>query len=871
MKSVKVIIAAFYGLLVVNQTTLQAQQKKYLTRENYKEWSDFGASDLSADGKWVYYNILHQEADTLFLVDKTKSKTHSFTGAYNASFSPNSKWFGFIRKDSLHLVNLATGKHHLLGVEVLEYSFSFNGSYAIAIEQTNETKSLKILDLKTLKAKSITNVIEYKFSPDNTKIAIHAKLAGLNKVSVYTLNAIISEKVIVTDSDSKFKELQWDDSSIKLAFFKEMREPDLSYKNHIVYWCNTEAENFILKELHPKTNATFPKNSYIPISKLYVSAKSNQVFFDYKQIANENATSKNKEAVQIWLSEDQTIPPADKNEEDNNATTWISWETNEQKVNTVEEEEHKNAVLSGNDDNVLLYNFKELTPFYKYGGEYITIYIKNLKTGVKTLLSSKQTRIENQVVVSPAGKYVAYFKDNNWWTYNIKLQEHKCITIGMPSAVHRLDYDRPNLIPPYGSPGWTKNDENMIMYDQFDIWLMKPDGTSRKRITNGKPTGTTYRVHENRSKPAPRYTFFGFQTQVIDFNKMVLLKTQSSTTLGEGVATYHNGIIKQLFKKESRVHVIAKTKSESEFLFLESNFTLPPRLFSVNSHGIETEIKQSNPQQKEFYWGNSKLITYKNKDGKKLSGALFYPAKYDATKKYPMLVCIYEKKAQEVLEYNNPSSYSDHGFNNTNYTSEGYFVLYPDIAFGINTTGDDATDCVKATVEEAVKTATINKNAIALIGHSFGGFETAYIMGHSNIFKTAIIGAPMIDLVSAYLTTDGHGMSNMWRFEFDQFRMLATFDNEIFDINSPLKSAKNINAPVLIWTGTDDKQLDWKHSMKLQSALWRLGKKSTLLVYPNEGHIITKKNNQFDLMLKCKEWLDFYLKDQPKQDWMGKQ
>jgi hypothetical protein len=349
---------------------------------------------------------------------------------------------------------------------------------------------------------------------------------------------------------------------------------------------------------------------------------------------------------------------------------------------------------------VLLYSFNELTPFYKYGGEYIAIYIKNLKTGVKTLLSSKQTRIENQVVVSPAGKYVAYFKDNNWWTYNIELQEHKCITIGMPLAVHRLDYDRPNLIPPYGSPGWTEKDENMIIYDQFDIWLLKPDGTSRKRITNGKPTGTMYRVHENRLKPSPRYSFFGFQTQKIDFNKMVLLKTQSSTTLGEGVATYHNGIIKHLFKKESKVHLIAKTKNESDYLFLESNFTLPPRLFSVNAKGKETEIKQSNPQQKEFYWGNSKRISYKNKDGKKLKGALFYPANYDGSKKYPMVVCIYEKKSQEVLDYNNPSSYSDHGFNNTNYTSEGYFVLHPDIAYGINTTGDDATDCVKAAVEE---------------------------------------------------------------------------------------------------------------------------------------------------------------------------
>ncbi|CAM3578430.1 S9 family peptidase [Flavobacterium psychrophilum] len=576
-------------------------------------------------------------------------------------------------------------------------------------------------------------------------------------------------------------------------------------------------------------------------------------------------------AVQIWLSEDLTIPPTDKKEEVINAATWISWNTDEQKLVTVEEEEHKNAVLTGNDDNVLLYSFTELTPFYKYGGEYIAIYIKNLKTGTKTLLSPKQTRIENQVMVSPGGKYVVYFKDKNWWIYNIELQQHKCITLGMPLPIHRLDYDRPNLIPPYGSPGWTKNDENIIIYDQFDIWLIKPDGTSRKRITNGKPTGTTYRVHENRLKQSPRYTFFGFQTQVFDFNKMVMLTTENSTTLGEGFVTYHDGNLKQLFKKESKVHFIATSKNQKEHLFLESNFELPPRLFNLSSEGKETEIKQSNPQQKDFFWGKSTLINYKNKEGKNLRGALFYPANYDVSKKYPMVVCIYEKKAQEVLDYNSPSIYSDHGFNNTNYTTEGYFVLYPNIAYGINTTGDDALQCVNAAVDEALITASIDCNALALIGHSFGGFEAVYIMGHTTIFKTAIIGAPMIDLVSAYLTTDGHGMSNMWRFEFDQFRMLATFDSDVFENNTPLKNVKNITAPLLLWTGTDDKQLDWKHSMKLQSALWRLGKKSTMLVYPNEDHVIANKPNQFDLTLKCKEWLEFYLKDQPKQEWMGKQ
>jgi dipeptidyl aminopeptidase/acylaminoacyl peptidase len=871
MKSFKLILLAFYAILFLNQTTSQAQPKRYLTSEDYKLWSEFSASNISADGNWVYCSLSYKATDTLFLLNKKNNIKQSFTKSYNASFSPNSKWFGFIKKDSLYLLNLDTAKKLLVSTAVKEYEYANESNYLIAKVQTNETKSLQIIDLKTFKTQIISDVIEYAFSPDKTKIAIVTKQEETNKVSLYSINSFKVEKVIASDMELEFKGLQWDDSSKKLAFFKEIKDASLPYVNHKIYGCSNLDAKLNTQELDPYTNPTFPQNSYIPISRLYVSAKTNQVFFDYKQIPNPKEESKNKEAVQIWLSEDLTIPPIDKKEQANNATTWTSWDTSQQLVVSVEDDEHKNAVLTGNDDNVLLYSFTELTPFYKYGGEYIAIYIKNLKKGTKTLLSSKQTRIENQVIVSPSGKYVNYFKDKNWWVYDIELQQHKCITIGMPNPLHRLDYDRPDLIPPYGSPGWTENDNNIIIYDQFDIWVMKPDGTGRKRLTNGRPTGTIFRLNPEESKQLPRDSFHGFQTQVFDFNKKVLLTTQNSATLANGYAIYSNGSGKQLFKKESVVHLIATSKNEKDYLFQESNFELAPRLFTVNSDGKETEIKQSNTHQKVFFWGKSSLINYKIKENKDLKGALFYPANYDSNKKYPMLVVIYEKKSQEVFDYSVPSAYSDHGFNNTNYTTEGYFVLYPDIAYGINTTGDDALVCVMAAVDEALKNASIDKNAMALIGHSFGGYETAYIMGHTNIFKTAIIGAPMIDLVSAYLTLDGHGTSNMWRFEFDQFRMLTTYDSAVFEINSPLKSAKNITAPLLLWTGTADKQLDWKHSMKLQSALWRMGKKSTMLVYPNEEHVLTQKNNQLDLTVKCKDWLDFYLKNQPKKEWMGKQ
>lgn len=80
--------------------------------------------------------------------------------------------------------------------------------------------------------------------------------------------------------------------------------------------------------------------------------------------------------------------------------------------------------------------------------------------------------------------------------------------------------------------------------------------------------------------------------------------------------------------------------------------------------------------------------------------------------------------------------------------------------------------------------------------------------------------------------------------------------------------AKDINTPLLLFAGTEDTQVDWTQSRELQVALWRLGKKSTLLVYPGEGHGLNKESNQLDITMRVKTWFDYYLKGGKPADWI---
>jgi len=208
-------------------------------------------------------------------------------------------------------------------------------------------------------------------------------------------------------------------------------------------------------------------------------------------------------------------------------------------------------------------------------------------------------------------------------------------------------------------------------------------------------------------------------------------------------------------------------------------------------------------------------------------------------------------------------------FNITNFTAEGYFVLLPDIAYTLNKPGNSALKCVLSAIDQVVKICSIDEANMGLIGHSFGGFETAYIISQTDRFKTAVAGGGVTDLLSFYLEVDSSNLSNMERFESEQFRNKIPFTEKDFLIESPLMNVRTINTPVLLWTGANDKSVNPSHSMKMNAALWRLKKKSTLLIYPNEGHVLINPLNQRDITFKTMSWFDNYLKDLPKKDWMN--
>src|SRR5690606_18072510 len=137
-----------------------------------------------------------------------------------------------------------------------------------------------------------------------------------------------------------------------------------------------------------------------------------------------------------------------------------------------------------------------------------------------------------------------------------------------------------------------------------------------------------------------------------------------------------------------------------------------------------------------------------------------------------------------------------------NLTSQGYFVLMPDIIYGKGNPGMDATDCVVAATNHVIGMGMVKRDRIALMGHSFGGYETNFIITQTSLFRTAISGASIFDLPSWYLSISRNsGDPEIWRFESQQWRMGKSLyaDREGYERNSPSSWVENVNTPLLLW------------------------------------------------------------------------
>ncbi|MBK6666543.1 MAG: S9 family peptidase [Saprospiraceae bacterium] len=316
---------------------------------------------------------------------------------------------------------------------------------------------------------------------------------------------------------------------------------------------------------------------------------------------------------------------------------------------------------------------------------------------------------------------------------------------------------------------------------------------------------------------------------------------------------------------------VKKPRKNSKYLFTSENFNTFPDLLLANADFSDIKkITNANPQQAEYGWGKAQLMAWTNYDNQKNEGMVFYPPQFDPEKKYPLIVNFYERSSDELHRHRAPEAHRS-SINYTYYTNLGYIIFNPDIKYKTGQPGDDCYNAVESGVDALVKTGYIDETRIALQGHSWGGYQVAYLLTKSERYRCAESGAPVVNMVSAYGGIRWEsGMSRMFQYEKTQSRLGATLweNPERFHHNSPIYNMPKVTTPVLILHNDEDGAVPWYQGIEYFMALRRLGKPAWLLNYNSEPHWPVKWQNRLDFNIRMEQFFNHYLMDGPLPLWM---
>jgi dipeptidyl aminopeptidase/acylaminoacyl peptidase len=907
------------GLLFGTITT-SFSQKKVLDHKDFEIWNAIKNQKISSDGNTIMYSIEKGEKDSHLKIKNNKSQlTFEHERGENGTFTNNSKFALFtikpwkdsikelkrkkVKKDKLPKDTLAIytvenkSLSKIANVKSYKTPEKWDGFVAYLLEdikavkkekdstkkdtiKTKDKKSKKskkvgkdngyhlvLRDLNTTKQDTFKFVTEYLFAKEGKRLAFTTTgVDSTVNAGIYVLNLENKQLTAVFEADEKAKyyQLNFSDSGKNLGFVADLDTTKVQVRpNELFYW--TEGKSTAQKMLDANSA---PKGYRVSSDgNVYFSKDETKLYFGLaKPPIVKDTTLLDEEIVnvEVWTYDEPRLYTVQelqvKNDAKESYVTAIHLATN--KLVQLGSIEYPDTRIGdeGNAEFALLSNPEPYLLESQWTGNSARDYaIVNTNTGNITNIL---TKISGRVSLSPKAKYAYGYNsvDSTWFTYNLASKKLTNLTKG------RVFYDELNDSPvnprSYGSAGWTENDASILLYDRFDIWEFNPDNGSSKKLTDGRNLKVSY-----------RYVKLDEEERNLNTSKKWLFYTFNETNKNSGYFEFNpkNNKGKQLVSDAFRFSEPIKAKNTDDVIFTKQDFALyPDIIYSDLSFKKQTKISNANPQQSEYNWGTAELVHWTSLDGEALTGMLIKPENFDSSKKYPMIVNFYEKSSDGIFSHKAPSpgrSTISYSF----YASRGYVIFNPDINYKIGYPGESAYSCVIPGITSLIEKGFVDKDNIGVQGHSWGGYQIAYLVAKTNIFKAAESGAPVVNMISAYGGIRWWtGLSRQFQYEHTQSRIGGTpweYPARYVE-NSPIFNIDKINTPLLIMHNDADGHVPWYQGIEFFVALRRLGKPSWFLNYNEEPHWPLKMQNRRDFNIRMQQFFDYYLKGAPMPVWM---
>jgi dienelactone hydrolase len=966
-----IVAVVLCAALAVPGLSAQQPTKRPITYDAYDGWKSIQGTKVSRDGAWLAYGIALQDGDGELVVRNLKTGAESrHARGRDAVFSADNAFLVFTiapvkadvdkakkdkkkpeeqPKSGLGVLGLATGQvftaERVKSVKLAEEASRFLAYLREAPEKKADAKDDKkepeakpdvkpdavkkpkekkkdpgtdliIRELATGTQVTINEVVEYVWAKDGSWIAYGTSSAVKTpeKDGAFVRRASDGVTKTLLSGLGHYKGFAFDEKAAQLAFLSDRdtyKDNPAAFK--LFHWL---APADVATEIVSRSSKGMPDGMGVSENgKVEFSKDATKLFFGYAKppAAEPSEDAAEPVKVDIWNWKDPLLQPMQKvrADEEKKRSYRAVVHLKDKRLVPLASEDMPDLTIVDQAAVALGASDVPYQQLVSWDAEHNDYYAVNLQDGVRRKLIEKS---RFAATLSPAAGYLLNFNadDLQWYTVRVSDGVKTNLTAKLGVRFDDESNDTPEPARAYGSPGWTSGDRSVLLYDKYDIWEIRPDGTDARLVTGGLG---------RKNQIAYRYVRLDPEEKTLPTDKPFLVSALNDVSKATGyyrvaptaavvppAATLAKG--KVVKGKEAaptptplpagygepqklvmvdkaldspgaggpggggpRNPTLLKPKNaDGPFILTAQRFEEFPNLWTAGANFENmTKVSDANPQQAQYIWGRSELVDYRNADGKVLRAILTKPENFDSGKKYPLMVYIYEELTNGLHRYATPSPGTS--VNIARYVSNGYVVLQPDIIYDTGYPGEDAYKCVIPAVQHIVEMGFIDPARIGIQGHSWGGYQISYLITRTDMFRAVEAGASVVNMVSAYGGIRwGTGMSRAFQYERTQSRIGAppwTRSLQFIE-NSPIFWVEKVNTPYLTIANDEDDAVPWYQGIEFFSALRRLGKEAYMFNFNTEKHGLRERENQKYWTIHLDEFFDHYLLAKARPEWMDK-
>jgi dipeptidyl aminopeptidase/acylaminoacyl peptidase len=896
-------------------TPARAQTKSPVPPSDYQQWETLAiqpratsTGPLSPDGRFLVYGIIRQNRDNeLRVVDIQGGKTTVLAFGEQPSFSADSRWLAYaigvaeaeeeklqkarkpVRR-KVGILNLVSGEKTTMA-DIETFAFSADGR-ALAMrayapeaprpqggdpapptEDTEERdRPGSALIVRSLAANIDTtfgNVTEFAWQTKGPLLAFTLGVEGRRGNGLQLYNPSAGSLRVLDSGEAAYSNISWRKDADDLAVLRSKADAAREGATYVgLAWRGLEGGDGERQTLDPTAPGVLSADRRIVSYRRPEWSKDGRTVFvgiaEWFESAGGAKPADADEAagVDVWHWKDVDVMPLQKKRAatDRQRNLLAAWHVDRGALVPLARTLTEDVRPLEGSAKALVIDRGPYAMERSIGRRHADLALIDTTTGARTPV--KEHVEDRYIQASPDGRFVLYLLDDHYWIYDIESATHRNLTRSVATSfVDKASDATVAQKPAFGVGGWTTDSATVLLYDEYDVWEVATGRTSAMRLTDGASEQVRHRL----VSLVP-------EERVVDRGKTVYFSVFGEWTKRSGYARLAAGANRpeRSVWLDKRVRVLVKARDGDVFAYVVEAFDdSPDYMVSGPALSDARPVTATNPQQQKYAWGRAELVEYKNARGERTLGALFYPAGYEAGKRYPMVVYMYELLSDTLHNYISPSARAP--YNAGVFTSQGYFFFAPDIVFRPREPGVSVVEAVVPGVRTVLQKAAVDPARVGIVGHSWGGFDTVYLATHTDVFAAAIAGAPITNLVSNYGNHHwSQGIAETDHIETGQQRMEVPLweDLPAYIRNSAVFRAHTMKTPLLVAFGENDGTVFWHQGVELYNIARRAGRPVVLLTYAAEDHGLRKRVNQIDYQQRILQWFGHYLKGEPAPAWI---